>query len=74
MERIFAERNKKYTGLTPGKTYRIISISTQKFGSYSVDVYKINDDLGMKVDVASKLFRDFNKQELRIIKLKELGI
>jgi hypothetical protein len=73
MKKVFKE-GLNIDGFTPGKTYRVHYISTQKVGSYSVESYQILNDYGKKVEMVSRFFRDFNKQELRQQKFKLLGI
>jgi hypothetical protein len=69
MKRIFRENLIK-DGFTPGKTYRVLSISY----THSLECYQVIDDHGIHVSVAARIFRDFSIQERREKKLKQLGL
>jgi hypothetical protein len=69
MKRIFRETLTK-DGFTPGKTYRVLSISY----TYSLECYQVIDDHGIHVSVAARIFRDLNTQERRDKQLKQLGL
>jgi hypothetical protein len=60
MKRIFRENLIK-DGFTPGKTYRVLSISY----THSLECYQVIDDHGIHVSVAARIFRDLNTQERR---------
>ena len=61
-------------GFTQGKIYRIHSISKKKLGSYSLDSFHVVNDYGNKVNVFSRLFRDFNTKEYREEQLSKIGL
>ena len=69
MKRIFRESLTK-DGFTPGKTYRVLSISY----THSLECYQVIDDQGVHVRVAARIFRDLSAQERRDKQLKKLGL
>lgn len=62
--------------MTIGKKYKVRCIKTKKLHTDwpSMDFYEIKDDTGAIQNLPSMMFRDLNKQELRAITLRELGI
>lgn len=65
--------------LTPGLIYELISIQKIPFHSsrpfeYSGDIFVVRNDIGEIGHYSDEVFRYLNKEEIRELKLNELGI
>ena len=65
--------------LTPGLIYELISIQKIPFHSsrpfeYSGDIFVVRNDIGEIGHYSDEVFRYLNKEEIRDLKLNELGI
>lgn len=65
--------------LTPGLIYELISIQKIPFHSsrpfeYSGDIFVVRNNIGEIGHYSDEVFRYLNKEEIRDLKLNELGI